>query len=157
MGIYIYIVYCTEINQWNWKHMVDLSTLFYKGYKIFHFLVAFLHTSPLLQNDLLLKLNLLSSGNNFFPFRLVSFSDGMQKHNVPTMSLQRRCNVVTLQRRCCDVVCLLGDAKTILTEFVIPTLQVIHSSWISLTRIFAPYIGRFTLRVTHLQNLPIEQ
>ena len=128
MGIYIYIVYCTEINQWDWKHMVDLSTLFYKGYKIFHFLVAFLHTGPLLQNDLLLKLNLLSPGNNFFPFRLVSFSDGMQKHIVPTTSLQRRCNVVTLQRRCKDVVATLcvcwGDAKTILTEFVIPTLQV---------------------------------
>ena len=30
-----------------------------------------------------------------------------QTHNVATASLQRCCNVVTLQRRCNDVVCLL--------------------------------------------------
>ena len=30
-----------------------------------------------------------------------------QTHNVATTSLQRSCNVVTLQRRCNDVVCLL--------------------------------------------------
>ena len=31
-----------------------------------------------------------------------------QTHNGQTTSLQRRCNVLTLQRRCCDIVCLLG-------------------------------------------------
>ena len=31
-----------------------------------------------------------------------------QTHNVATTLLQRHCNITMLQRRCCDVVCLLG-------------------------------------------------
>ena len=53
--------------------------------------------------------------SKFLPFRVVCFSEGsccinvstQQTHSVLPTSLQRRYNVVTLQRRCCDA-CFLG-------------------------------------------------
>ena len=37
----------------------------------------------------------------------VAYKSSQQTHNVPSTSLQRRCNVMTLQRRCKDVVATL--------------------------------------------------
>ena len=46
----------------------------------------------------------------------MDYPNTQQTYNVASTSLQCRCNVVTLQRRCNDVVCLLGKCYSHATE-----------------------------------------
>ena len=80
-------------------------------------------------------------------------------HNVPTTSLQRRCNVVTLQRRCNDVVATLyvcwavtftisqGLLKKQLTRLFLFVFNIFYFFFISAHFIFRTAPGQLNIRL----------